>query len=69
MIKVAQNKHTTLFIPECLTLDGMCAKADDTGWVSLGFIHSDTGIILDAESWAAFAKFVQEVSDDLKGTT
>lgn len=68
MIKVAQNKHTTLFIPECLLLSEICAKSDDTGWVSIGYVHSDTGITLDAESWAAFAKFVQEVSDDLKGT-
>ena len=62
-MKVKLPNKRTLFTRKETTL---LVEIDKVGWATVGYLGSDSGLLIDKDMWPAFVKLVMEVDREMR---
>ena len=65
-VKHPDGKRTIVMVDKLGMVADIETGADEPGWVTIGYVGSGRGLLVDVDEWAAFVNLVSEIDVIIK---
>ena len=65
-VKHPDGKRTIVMVDRLEMIGDISTCIEETGWVTIGYVGSDRGLLVDIYEWEAFVNLVSEIDVIIK---
>ena len=65
-VKHPDGKRTIVMVDKLGIIADIETGVDEPGWVTIGYVGSDRGLLVDVDEWEAFVNLVGEIDVIIK---